>query len=305
MRSVTRGNEAEITDDAPGKVALRGYSYGVRPAMGGMLLNVNTATSLFYDTVSVATFLEDTRNHEDDLIGVRVFVAFKRSLANLDEKDEPRNKNIDSAQSRTKTVYGFGKARAESQEAYQDKDGNSVKVWKHMNTLYGSESQPGYQTRGTEESICVDTNPEGAPNPAYFLAEDLYILPYQIYRRKIEGPFNSAMIKKACRSPGENVSAILHEGIAAMGLKLKGPPKFLQEAGVNIDSKILKVPVRVIPSPALSFSAGQKTDVSRSMMSKMVISLAPKSVWRAAFGSWTQTSNSSRMTKAYLVDHTS
>jgi hypothetical protein len=52
--------------------------------MGHMLLNVNSATGLLYDTMTVAEYLtiDPENNSQQDLIGVRVWVAFKRSAKN-------------------------------------------------------------------------------------------------------------------------------------------------------------------------------------------------------------------------------
>ena len=78
-RMLTVGKDKELKDTARGKVACRGYSYGVRSAMGHMLLNVNSATGLLYDTMTVADYLEvdPDNNSEQDLIGVGVWVGFQ------------------------------------------------------------------------------------------------------------------------------------------------------------------------------------------------------------------------------------
>lgn len=248
----------EELDSDKSKVVFRGYSYVVRPAMGGLLLNFNTAMSLFYKPMTVIEYLQ--LNQEDgvaDLIGVRVWVNFDREC-----EDEDTQKALNTRQARTKTISEFSDETAGQQYAYHETDstGGQIRrsVWEHMQQHYDG------LTAGSEDSWCVNTNPTSANTKAWFLAEDLYILPYQIYKRKLEGKLTSAMIKKACRTPNENVKAIMSEGLPALGIKGKsGRPQSVGDAGIRVRHEMLAVPARLIKPPNLRFQTPAVLDTTR------------------------------------------
>ena len=237
--------------DSYGKLAYRGYSFQVRPTMGQLVLNLNTSTGLLYKNVTVADYLHNNNDH-DDLVGLRVWLKLKRNVGG----DTP---NLDSEQVRTKTIYAIG-GRADEEKAYALTENGveiDVTVWGHMSQNYEGHPNMNYNTAGNENSTCINTNPTAAATKTWFLAEDLVILPGQMYKRKLDSHLTSEIIKKACRKPEVNVKAILKEGLEAMGGKLdqtkKERPQPFLEFGISLDPRMLKVPARLIETPKIEF----------------------------------------------------
>lgn len=54
--------------------------------------------------------------------------------------------------------------------------------------------------------------------PSWFLAEHLRILPYQLYKTKLDANEVAEMIRQACRPPDENRTLIMEEGLPSIGI---------------------------------------------------------------------------------------
>lgn len=87
---------------------LRGYHYSIRPNMGKILLNISTATSVFYKPIYVSEYLEDTTFSANDklrfLKGVRVYIDYERG--NRDKKS--RLSGCNRPQVRIKPIFEVG-----------------------------------------------------------------------------------------------------------------------------------------------------------------------------------------------------
>ena len=243
--------------DSPGKLVYRGYSFQVRPAMGQLMLNINTTAKLFYDNITVAAFLRQNENPEQ-LCGVRVWLTLKRNVSD-------NVIDIDQDHHRTKTISEMGRI-ASLQEAYPltgNGEERPVMVWEHMQQRYTSHKNIDYNTRGSRQSLCVNTNPKDASTEAWFLAEDLIILPGQICKHKPGEQLTSSLIKFGSRAPSINARAITTEGLATMGIVLNLPkdegPQVFPDLGINVDPRMLKVPARTVEVPQLHVRAMSPT----------------------------------------------
>jgi hypothetical protein len=127
-------------------------------------------------------------------------------------------------------------------------------------------------------------------------------LPYQIYKRKIEGSLTSAMIKKACRPPSENIGAIFSEGIEAMGITAREPPEPFEQYEVKVDPKILSIPARAIAQPTLDFASGQPGEVIKKYKDERMSS---RITLCEASGNSQPTTNSLTAIERHLDGHSS
>lgn len=150
----------EGLDDAPGRPMHRGYSYRVRPAMGQLLLSVNPANSVFYDACYVSDCLQYGYPVKD-LIGVRVYLCFRRNSRNSDaEREMEETAAFNTVQARVKTIYGISDLEAGQQEAYQI-GSKTVTVWDHMEKNYlECVENDDEKTEGSTNSWCINTNPK-------------------------------------------------------------------------------------------------------------------------------------------------
>ena len=128
------------------KIAFRGYSFTVRPAMGSLLLNFNTAMSLFHKPMTVAEYigLSEERN-VDDLVGVRVWLDLERRCT-----DKAKEAAFNTPQGRTTTISESSTQRAGQEPAYMCtySAGQPLTwtVWQHMSMNYASETKGGKQS---------------------------------------------------------------------------------------------------------------------------------------------------------------
>jgi hypothetical protein len=192
----------------------------------------------------VADYLNDG-NDPKDLIGVRVLLRFTRIHRNADPAKEEEEANaFNTAQARMKTITNISTRSAEEKTAYVQ-DNIVVTVWEHMEKNYKRKDYKfTEQSDGRPASYCVDTNPEQSKTRAWFLAEDLFILPHQLYKRKLGGRLTSLVIQKACRSPKDNINAIVQEGRRAIGAwnkqKESERPESFLELGIKIDPRLVE-----------------------------------------------------------------
>lgn len=232
------------------KVAIRGYNFSYRSGMGCHLLNVNTATGVFHQTMPVSAYLATNSVDQNDLLGVRVWLSFERT------KPGDQDRSFDHAKRRLKTIAGFSRrpAGGKNGEIAYTTQGRNVTVFEHMNRSYGAK------TKGTQQSLCVNLGGTDKGKELWFMAEDLIILPYQPFRRDLSADLTSALIKEACRKPAENLSLIANEFVDFLNIKgvsdqkPQPMPKFLQDFGINIYPRLLTVPAYVSKPPRVLYS---------------------------------------------------
>ncbi|KAK8248953.1 ribonuclease H-like domain-containing protein [Phyllosticta capitalensis] len=224
-------------------VCHHGFSFVIKPAMGKVLLNLNSAKSAFFQPNLVSHFINQYLNQgnsrldvEKLLNGVRVYVDYKPGQAKTNEDDTAN---------RIKKINGFGERL--DRETFQI-DGKTTTVYDHLVNKY--------KVRMDKSSWCI--NVAGKNHPEVWLApEMLQILPYQSYpSKKLSTVQNSNMLKHACQKPLEKAPEILGDGLRSIGV---GPSSssVLGQSSLNIDPRMLVVPSRRAPEPSLAFSGKQ------------------------------------------------
>ncbi|KAK8173512.1 ribonuclease H-like domain-containing protein, partial [Phyllosticta citrichinensis] len=231
-------------------VCHHGLSFVVKPAMGDVLLNVNSATSAFFHPRLVSDFIlhhDGTPGFRRLLQGVRVYVNFQRGQKATNKEDYS---------SRVKTITGFGKALHE--ETFE-KDGKTVSVYDHLVGQY-----PHQQIN--RESLSVNLG--GKDKAVWYAPEMLRILPYQPYRAKLSPAQTTNMISQACKKPPAKISDILGDGLRTIGLRVsnvpgQGVPNVYGQSSLQIDQHMLTVPSRCVPQPSLVFGGNRTTPVAQ------------------------------------------
>ncbi|KAK4613807.1 hypothetical protein CLAFUW4_09029 [Fulvia fulva] len=210
------------------KLAMNGFSFGYQSGMSSHLLNITPVTSFIHESITVSKYIDGRPDLMKHLLGVRVWLSLSRK-----EQDEA----LDEPGRRVKTIRGFGEVEASLTHAYKDQDGEYT-VWDHFQYFYA-------ETKGSEKSVCVNLGGD-APHGRWYLAEDLQILPYKLYRGEATPNTTTKMIRHACRTPKENVNAIVSGFLPYLGLNnaKRGSSLPLQYAGLTVYPEILSVPAR-------------------------------------------------------------
>ncbi|KAK7615550.1 ribonuclease H-like domain-containing protein [Phyllosticta paracitricarpa] len=227
-------------------VCHHGFSFTVKPAMGDVLLNVNSATSAFFHPRRVSDFIKyhsgTPTRYDRLLLGVRVYVNY-RGQPDAD-KDEPSN--------RIKTINGFGSSLC--QETFE-KDGKTITVYDYLVAKYPKQ-QPI-----DKQSVSVNLGGKGKDKrKLWYAPEMLQILPYQPYRAKFTPDQTTNMINQACKKPFAKVPEILNDGLGSIGM---GVSTVYGQSSLRIDPHMLTVPSRQVPEPRLTFiDSGSQTTTS-------------------------------------------
>lgn len=244
-----------------GLIVLRGFSSHVTPANGSVTLNVNTAFSAFYKQQSVHRYMEDfgpsfnvNRKAREHLLHLRVRIMYDRTKPG--ETDHAK----DTEARRTKTITGFSRHSA-AETMFTDRNNKLVSVWDHFRKEY-----PRAQSIARDK-LCVNTGDFAPGRECWFVADQLEVLPGQLYRSLLEkidddGEMAAAMIGFACCTPETNRNAIMKSGLLALGLG-NGTPTILSSAGIKVASQMMTVPFRQIPPPKISFAKKQSAEVQK------------------------------------------
>ncbi|SMY20631.1 unnamed protein product [Zymoseptoria tritici ST99CH_1A5] len=245
-----------------GMIAIRGYSSSVQPVDGSLRLNVNTALSAFYKKQKVSNLIDFYHcesellrlnfQHElqQKLVGLRVRIMYDRCKPGEDG-------GMDTEARRTKTITGFSTLNA-SQLNFTDRNNRLVSVYDHFMENYATAGN-----RSDPNQICVNTSSTVAGSECWFLPDQLQVVPGQIYSRtldRLDPTFPGKMIDWSCSEPPENLKSIQDSGLAALGLKTGQPElQMLRAAGMRVQTKMLKVPCRVIPMPVIQYANTTKS----------------------------------------------
>lgn len=214
------------------KLAIDGFSFGYQGGMGKSLLNVNPLTCFFHKPMRVSDYIKNCPDYASHLKGVRVWLDLKRGQS----RNAGNNAVLDEPGRRIKTIAGFGKF-AGQQDAYRDtaNPNKMYTVHEHMDWAYP-------QSKCHRNSRCVNLGGSSG-NEQWFAADDLLILPYQIYRGDATSDMNTNMISHACRTPAINRAAITHGFLPFLNLNNAnaGTVK-IGASGVEISPQLLIVP---------------------------------------------------------------
>jgi eukaryotic translation initiation factor 2C len=108
---------------------MRGYLYSILPKMGKIILNVNAATSAFYQPILLSDYLNDTDtfglpDKMRFIKGVRVYIDYERG----DRDEKSRISGCNRPQARVKKVFEIGSQTVIQQqfdETYNKQDGTT------------------------------------------------------------------------------------------------------------------------------------------------------------------------------------
>jgi hypothetical protein len=144
---------------------LRGYSYTVKPAIGGVMLNLNTTTSAFFDAQTVARFLGDPHTMTDEkkrheaLLGARVLITYGRGQTPADQ-----GADMNYAGARTKTIQAVSSYSIANQTFIPSTNAAPQSVANYLQT---SKCSPPRRSETNDISVRSQSQPSRATPPRY------------------------------------------------------------------------------------------------------------------------------------------
>ncbi|KAF2171986.1 hypothetical protein M409DRAFT_50590 [Zasmidium cellare ATCC 36951] len=248
-----------------GMIALQGFSNNLKAGQGNLLLNVNTAFSVFYKHQDVAAYLAHfntnhmsipgDKNATNHLVGLRVRIKYNRA------KSSDKDKSLDDDKRRTKTITGFSTTSARATKFEDMEKKQQVSVWDFFHANHPAEA-----SRSNPNQICVNTGSTDPGKGCWYLPDQLEVLPGQIYRRTLDTvhrDMTGEMITFASKKPAENRSTIERIGLTALGLgRTQQQPAVLRGSGIAISSNMMSVPFRRIQSPTIQYRSQRITNLS-------------------------------------------
>lgn len=251
----TLDNESKFQGAAyPTKRALNGYFASVRPSMDRLLLNINTATSPFFEKMTVQEYADRLlgqigygarlADHEKDglesiLRGVRVRILY----------DKTPNFRIAAARVRTITELG----RSVNQQNMSAS--NTTRVYDYFsNPTNATQPLPNTMNR-TDLSVNVGTArwKDHSRTAEYYPASQLLIEEFQAVHGALRSKQTENMIEVARKPPAQNAHLITSDGLTMFGINDTGGKAILANYNLEVGPKLIKIPARLLNPPKLLY----------------------------------------------------
>ncbi|CUA70247.1 Protein argonaute MEL1 [Rhizoctonia solani] len=217
----------------------RGFFQSVRPTIGRMHVNIDVATGVVFQPISVLEFvmeflkLRDPRDlgqlKEAQLISVTRILKGIKVVATVGRRTDS-TKSIKSISRNGPDSYFF------------DKDGQQVSVLQHMRDVHNARVQ-------YPKAPCVIVGRDAA-----FPMEFLKIAPHQLLKRPVPSDLTSDVLSFSTQRPEHRIQQI------TQGFQYH-QSDYLRGAGVHVDREPITVPARVLDAPKIEFGGEQILDV--------------------------------------------
>ncbi|TEY53574.1 hypothetical protein BOTCAL_0244g00010 [Botryotinia calthae] len=221
-----------------------GFYTSMRPAIGSVLLNVNTVTSAFFPVGILSSWIklrwEQTVppvSEQNDLIGLRVnFIG---------EGMSPKIRVIRDISARDVGHTSFTPTDANGSP------GQTISVYNHMRNKY-------LLLRFSPAACCV--NMGTAKDPKWYPADNLRIVAGQIFKKQLPENLSSLMIKIAQNLPEVNKNLILDGALPSLGIQAN--TSSFSQFGLRIRNEFVEVTPRYLLQPTLKFNGGSEFKIS-------------------------------------------
>jgi hypothetical protein len=217
----------------------KGFYSSFKTGMGSPLLNVSTATTAFYEPMSVAKFLKTFR----PVAKLECSRAAKAALIGVKVRIKNQGDKI-------KAIKEFG--RIPSEQTFWRAENDEPTVLEHIQenkrltpTVYWSVQ--------ASEFPCANLGT--FQKKEWFPVEILDIVEHQPFKGLLSGKAASNMINFARQVPGVNRDAIVDRGRKLLGITAQNDAdSALSKAKIHIDESLLELPARREVPRAVSYS---------------------------------------------------
>ncbi|TVY52831.1 Protein argonaute 1B [Lachnellula cervina] len=292
--SINRGqaNAHNITVLGGGLESLRGYFQSVRPATGGILLNVNVTHGVFIEPLSL-DLLYGRLGSGNKLTLQKKLKLIRVKVTHLPPK---KLKKTNEEVPRVKTIFGLAHPQDGRAEEHPPKIADfgagpkGVSFWLSEGPAPAKGAKPGKKGAGSAPANTYITvfdyfrkkypqirleernpivNVGNREHPNYLPAEVCVVLPGQTIKRRLSPDQTQQMITFACRRPNQNADSIVTDGKAVLGLNPQANA-MTARFGLTIGTSLITVAARILAPPAIKYKDARQKETS----------LVPR------FGSW-------------------
>lgn len=288
----SQSNAKNITILGGGLESLRGYFQSVRPATGGLLLNVNVIHGVFFqpdklDSLYVQLGTGNKITLQKKLKHLRVQVTHLAP-----KKMKATNQEVP----RVKTIFGLAHVQDGRSEDHPPRIAEfgagpkGVEFWLSAAPPAATNAKPPKKGKGKSPagpSLPSNTyisvfdyfrrkypnfqldqrnpvvNVGNREHPSYLPAEVCVALPGQTIKRRLSPDQTQKMISFACRRPYDNGNSIVSAGKTVLGLNAQANA-MTARFGLTIGQSLLTVAARVLAPPPIKYRdarGGQTTVV--------------------------------------------
>ncbi|CAE6435814.1 hypothetical protein ACGC1H_000833 [Rhizoctonia solani] len=221
----------------------RGFFQSVRPTIGCMLVNIDIATGVVFQPISVLEFVMEFLKLRDPRelgqLKEAQLVTVTRALKGV--------KVVATIGRRTGTAKSIKSIDRNGPDGYFfDKDGQQVSVSQHMRDVHNVRIQ-------YPKAPCVIVGRDAA-----FPMEFLKIAPHQLLKRPVPPDLTSDVLNFSTQRPDQRIRQIT-QGFQQLQ---HHQSDYLRGAGVQIGREPVTVPARVLDPPKIEFGARQTLDVT-------------------------------------------
>lgn len=243
--------------------ALDGFFASLRPSMDRLLVNINSATTPFFEEeMTIQQYADRVLEHLrldrpnsglQDLPGNerRILESILRGVQVRIRLDKPVPNSFTSAAARVRTVTSFGKA-IDSQDMRPD---IPQKVLQYYSDQSNAVQPLNPQMRRNEISVNVGKPPRGNGRFAveYYPASQLEIVDLQPVHGQLRAKQTENMIKFARKSPEDNAWRIIDKGLKMFGFNDPEAIEGLSKFKLSVGCSLVKVPARFLNPPTVVY----------------------------------------------------
>ncbi|KAJ7612202.1 argonaute-like protein [Roridomyces roridus] len=238
---------AQSTSIGSGLVVVRGFFQSLRPAVGRLLVNVDTSTAIMYcpgrlidlclerlglhDARQLTSAMHDRQKRE--LQGFLKGLRVKTKAANEPLNAEPRGS--------ARAVVKLSQLGANELTFEMRGGGGIMTVADYFRRVSGRALQ-------YPQLLCVEVG-KGALIPL-----ELCTVPEgQFCKKELPERAKSEAVKLASQKPGERLASIR----GAHQVLQYGQSEYMREFGIAVDNQLLSVPGRILPAPQLKYGSNK------------------------------------------------
>ncbi|TVY78441.1 Protein argonaute 1B [Lachnellula suecica] len=287
----SQSNAQNITILGGGLESLRGYFQSVRPATGGLLLNVNVTHGVFLEPIKLDQLLPKLGS------GNKITLQKKLKLVRVEVTHLPPKiqKSTNTRVPRVKTIFGLAHQQDGRGESHPPKISEygagpkGVSFWLAEVPPAATGAKPPVKgkaaQKGTGPPLPSNTyitvfdffrkkypkiplnerlpvvNVGNREHPTYLPAEACLVLPGQTIKRRLSPDQTQEMITFACRKPNENGDSIIRDGKRVLGLNPQDNA-MTARFGLKVGASLITVAARVLNPPPIKYRDARSKETS-------------------------------------------